>query len=73
MGQGFPVALLLLHNVVEFLVRFPNPCYDFAERKSEIMCLKKRKGNYVIFLDLNSFSQDSTIISQDPMMRLALV
>ena len=32
-GQGFPVVLLLLHDVVEFLFGFPNPCYDFAVRK----------------------------------------
>lgn len=32
-GQGFPVVLLLLHDVVEFLFGFSNPCYDFAERK----------------------------------------
>lgn len=32
-GQGFPIVLLFLHDVVEFLLSFPNPCYDFAERK----------------------------------------
>lgn len=72
MGEGFPVALLFLHDVVEFLIRFPNPCYDFAE-KSVIIYLKKRKGKYIIFLGLNTFLQKSTIILQGPMMSLALV
>lgn len=32
-GQGFPIVLLLLHDVVEFLLSFSNPCNDFAGRK----------------------------------------